>query len=1539
LSASSAARTRTATGAWTRCAGPAAQCARPRAAQPPPRLTPPAPCRPQREFSELVKAVNPGASLTEAALGLIQGEVWAALPRHVTPRGLTPAGLASLYADGLADLGRDYGEWERAEAAAAPARAPAAQPAAVAGVHRERAARGAAAPAAPPPAAASPAPPGSAARGAGGDVFEFLKTPAPPPRRAADSDDDASPAVAAPASPAEGAVESTLCFALLLAGVRSEAELDAAGLRAAVGAALAAALPEGAAPHVAGAVPTPGGLALAVEVAMPPAAAASEETAYLASVLATDPAQIFPPSAFGRVEALGADGPAAGSARAAARGAAAAAAAAATAGAAGAAALGFSLLLPGCEERGFRRARGERLVAALREALPPLAAARVTRVAAAPGGLVVTVAASAPAEALEELRAFHRALRADAAAALDTRAFADAAVVASRLCVAPRPALGLHVRLPEQRPGRGAAPPGAAADWREELMAEALSRALPEGARAAVTGTIDSPRGMVVALAASLPPGAGAAEVAAAAETAADAAAWVPAAVLAAAGGIRAPRPRCERVARALEPAFGARADAAFAFGMPGCRVQARSPSPEKGRRSPGFFGRLLSRGGASPAPALAAPPARPGSAFGDDATLASPAAARPLSTGLAASPAAARPLSAGLAAAAAAPMSPPDAAVLAGYQRRGTPSSGESSAGLGDAVAAASEAMAECSVRDGERARVGVGAAGLAATAAAAIAAAEALSPSKGGGAGGGEGAAPRAVLVHAYATDEDEEAERAPLARGLAAAEAASPAPARLLALAPSPAPSASLASRRPPPLAIPADGPAPGGAAPTPLAALVEGPPAAHRAAAGPPSPWDEARRAAPAEWAAAAAQLDALVAALQAVLDDPSKGTAEVAAALDAAATAPPRWARHEACMRLGERLGAAGLFPEALASFRRAAAAWPEGALAYFRVGNAHFALHQYRDAARAFFSALKRCPAEGDPLRVKIHINMGIALESEGKVAAAAREYARGAAAAPRHPRVHKLLGSARLALGEAEGAVEALTAALEVAPGFADAWADLGAAYAALGDAPAARRCFDAALRHAPGHAEARFNLGNLHRAAGAHAEALAAYDAVLAADPGHWRALLAKAVALELTGAGAPAAAHLKAALALSGRGSELAAEVAALRALLAAGAGGAAVAAQVGAVDAAARAAAAGSPLPGAPGAPAPSPFAGAPGFSPRAVAASPFAAAGASSPSRAGSPERAASVRSGYSGRSNTPSVLSVAHSVRSVRSARSGRAVLGAGAAAAARAAPPPRQASPTRTPERMASWRPMPGALTEADFGPDVAAALVAAGLPPAEALAALDVPFLQRLVPVAALRPAAIWREALALGEALAPPAPSPNRRSNAPGAPPSPTRGDRLRAAKALSPAAAEALLCRLLARAPPHLAGPCLDALGAGPMSLLARAGGGRVDAALLLLVLGAATDAPKRERLDLLYKLLMWRGAEPGRENPVTRRDLVDALTALKAVFEPAHAPGVLAAPRPARPGDAAFVMFERFAADVGKFFPALEALPLLAAPLH
>lgn len=109
----------------------------------------------------------------------------------------------------------------------------------------------------------------------------------------------------------------------------------------------------------------------------------------------------------------------------------------------------------------------------------------------------------------------------------------------------------------------------------------------------------------------------------------------------------------------------------------------------------------------------------------------------------------------------------------------------------------------------------------------------------------------------------------------------------------------------------------------------------------------------------------------------------------------------------------------------------AAAAWSDDPLARFRLGNAHFALQRYNESSRAYFEALKRC-AEGDPLLVKVHINMGIALESTGRVEAAHREYSKAAVLATGHPRVHKLVGSAALALGRAPEAVVSLKRALE---------------------------------------------------------------------------------------------------------------------------------------------------------------------------------------------------------------------------------------------------------------------------------------------------------------------------------------------------------------------------------------------------------------------------------------------------------------------------------------------------------------------------
>jgi len=106
-------------------------------------------------------------------------------------------------------------------------------------------------------------------------------------------------------------------------------------------------------------------------------------------------------------------------------------------------------------------------------------------------------------------------------------------------------------------------------------------------------------------------------------------------------------------------------------------------------------------------------------------------------------------------------------------------------------------------------------------------------------------------------------------------------------------------------------------------------------------------------------------------------------------------------------------------------------ACPEDSLAHFRLANAHFALCEFDKASRLYFEAMKRTESD-DPLLVKIHINMGISLESQGLLTAAEREYSKAAKMAPNHPRVFKLLGSARYAAGDLQGALTSLEHSLK---------------------------------------------------------------------------------------------------------------------------------------------------------------------------------------------------------------------------------------------------------------------------------------------------------------------------------------------------------------------------------------------------------------------------------------------------------------------------------------------------------------------------
>ena len=80
--------------------------------------------------------------------------------------------------------------------------------------------------------------------------------------------------------------------------------------------------------------------------------------------------------------------------------------------------------------------------------------------------------------------------------------------------------------------------------------------------------------------------------------------------------------------------------------------------------------------------------------------------------------------------------------------------------------------------------------------------------------------------------------------------------------------------------------------------------------------------------------------------------------------------------------------------EAVKNFQHAVAAAPRSAHPLFRLGNALFATHQLQQSQEAFSQALCCASLPTDAaLLPKIHLNLGISLEAEGKLEAACRHY------------------------------------------------------------------------------------------------------------------------------------------------------------------------------------------------------------------------------------------------------------------------------------------------------------------------------------------------------------------------------------------------------------------------------------------------------------------------------------------------------------------------------------------------------------------
>ncbi|MEQ8666864.1 MAG: tetratricopeptide repeat-containing glycosyltransferase family protein [Rhodospirillales bacterium] len=128
----------------------------------------------------------------------------------------------------------------------------------------------------------------------------------------------------------------------------------------------------------------------------------------------------------------------------------------------------------------------------------------------------------------------------------------------------------------------------------------------------------------------------------------------------------------------------------------------------------------------------------------------------------------------------------------------------------------------------------------------------------------------------------------------------------------------------------------------------------------------------------------------------------------------------------------------------------------------------------YDDAVRAYSRALSL-----DPLNPDVYNNLGVALRSQGKIAAAIACYQRGLVLRPNHTGTLANLGNALREQGNLKSALTALSHAVRQAPGSADVIHNLGLASRDSGDFDAAIKCFESAIAINGDAAAAHFDYG----------------------------------------------------------------------------------------------------------------------------------------------------------------------------------------------------------------------------------------------------------------------------------------------------------------------------------------------------------------------------------------------------------------------------------------------------------------------------
>jgi tetratricopeptide (TPR) repeat protein len=151
----------------------------------------------------------------------------------------------------------------------------------------------------------------------------------------------------------------------------------------------------------------------------------------------------------------------------------------------------------------------------------------------------------------------------------------------------------------------------------------------------------------------------------------------------------------------------------------------------------------------------------------------------------------------------------------------------------------------------------------------------------------------------------------------------------------------------------------------------------------------------------------------------------------------------------------------------------------------------------------AAIEALERTNRAPSPGHAAMHLNLGTALQSAGRLDQAIASYRRALELDPACASAYSNLGNVLQAQGDQAGAVASYQAALRLQPAFPEAHYNLGNGYTALGRLDEAVGSYREALRLRPAYPEALNNLAHTLQDAGRLDEAVASYEAAVRLAP----------------------------------------------------------------------------------------------------------------------------------------------------------------------------------------------------------------------------------------------------------------------------------------------------------------------------------------------------------------------------------------------------------------------------------------------------